>query len=287
MTDLMIIEGPDVKRMTSLEISELVESRHDKVKQSIERLAARAVIELPPMGEVKNHLGQSVKVYLLDKRSSLIVVAQLSPEFTARVVDRWQELEAQVAAPAFLIPQTLPEALRLAADLAEKNGQLQHQIEADRPKTIFADAVSVSKTSILVGELSKLLKQNGVLIGPKRLFAWLREKGACSRSRKGRSTSRTDRCGSPGRPRSPARGRSISSTNSWARPNSPPEREGGTDMKVHFNNALNPKKNTVIACGVKVGSHLNTTTDGALVTCKRCQNMVGFPARKTGKRSLP
>jgi len=58
-------------------------------------------------------------------------------------------------------------------------------------------------------------------------------------------------------------------------------------MKVHFNNALNPKKNTVIACGVKVGSHLNTTTDGALVTCKRCQNMVGFPARKTGKRSLP
>jgi len=177
MTDLMIIEGPDVKRMTSLEISELVESRHDKVKQSIERLAARAVIELPPMGEVKNHLGQSVKVYLLDKRSSLIVVAQLSPEFTARVVDRWQELEAQVAAPAFLIPQTLPEALRLAADLAEKNGQLQHQIEADRPKTIFADAVSVSKTSILVGELSKLLKQNGVLIGPKRLFAWLRENG--------------------------------------------------------------------------------------------------------------
>lgn len=129
------------------------------------------------MGEVKNHLGQKVSVYLLDKRSSLIVVAQLSPEFTARVIDRWQELEAQVAAPAFQIPQTPPEALRLAADLAEKDGQLVLQIEADRPKTIFADAVSVSKTSILVGELSKLLKQNGISIGPKRLFAWLRYNG--------------------------------------------------------------------------------------------------------------
>lgn len=51
--------------MSSLEISELVESRHDKVKQSIERLAARGTIQLPPLGEVKNHLGQTVSVYLV------------------------------------------------------------------------------------------------------------------------------------------------------------------------------------------------------------------------------
>lgn len=51
------------------------------------------------------------------------------------------------------------------------------QIEEMKPKAIFADAVATSHTSILVGELAKILKQNGIEIGQKRLFAWLREKG--------------------------------------------------------------------------------------------------------------
>lgn len=54
---------------------------------------------------------------------------------------------------------------------------LENQIKVDKPKTIFADAVSTSQTSVLVGELAKILKQNGVDIGAKRLFAWLRENG--------------------------------------------------------------------------------------------------------------
>ncbi len=54
---------------------------------------------------------------------------------------------------------------------------LNERIENDKPKVVFADAVTSSKTSILIGELAKLLKQNGVQIGEKRLFAWLREKG--------------------------------------------------------------------------------------------------------------
>lgn len=82
--------------MTSLEIAELVGSRHDKVKQSIERLAERGVIALPPMGE-KGTAGRPAAYYVFEgeqgKRDSIIAVAQLSPEFTARLVDRWQELE--------------------------------------------------------------------------------------------------------------------------------------------------------------------------------------------------
>ncbi|HEP6124813.1 TPA: phage antirepressor KilAC domain-containing protein [Streptococcus pyogenes] len=54
---------------------------------------------------------------------------------------------------------------------------LEAQIQADRPKVLFADAVSASHTSILVGELAKLLKQNGVNIGATRLFTWLRKHG--------------------------------------------------------------------------------------------------------------
>lgn len=90
--------------MTSLEIADLVESRHDKVKQSIERLVDRGVIAQPPMGDVQETGGNNrtyiTQVYVFNgergKRDSIIVVAQLSPEFTARLVDRWQELEAQL-----------------------------------------------------------------------------------------------------------------------------------------------------------------------------------------------
>ena len=54
---------------------------------------------------------------------------------------------------------------------------LEAQAEADKPKVLFADAVSASHTSILVGDLAKLLRQNGVEIGQNRLFSFLREKG--------------------------------------------------------------------------------------------------------------
>lgn len=55
--------------------------------------------------------------------------------------------------------------------------ELQKQIALDKPKVLFADAVSASHTSILVGELAKLLKQNGIEVGQNRLFSWMRENG--------------------------------------------------------------------------------------------------------------
>ena len=65
-----------------------------------------------------------------------------------------------------------------ALQIAEtKLKTLETKVAADAPKVLFADAVSASRTSILVGELAKILKQNGVEIGPHRLFAWLRENG--------------------------------------------------------------------------------------------------------------
>jgi len=78
---------------------------------------------------------------------------------------------------ALLNPDTL---IRLATDLKAERArreELEIKVEADRPKTIFADAVDASKTSILVGELATVLRQNGVNIGQNRLFALLREDG--------------------------------------------------------------------------------------------------------------
>ncbi|UBH12452.1 phage antirepressor KilAC domain-containing protein [Macrococcus armenti] len=68
--------------------------------------------------------------------------------------------------------------MKRALQIADKKIiSLEEQIKLDKPKTIFADAVAASQTSILVGELAKLLKQNGVEIGQKRLFEYLRENG--------------------------------------------------------------------------------------------------------------
>lgn len=88
---------------------------------------------------------------------------------------------------AYMTPDTLEKALynpdfliRLATELKDTQAHVKHletKIDNDKPKVIFADAVSTSKSSILVGELAKIIKQNGVNIGQNRLFAWLRDNG--------------------------------------------------------------------------------------------------------------
>lgn len=89
---------------------------------------------------------------------------------------------------AYMTPETIEKALtdpdtiiQLATTLKEERSKrkaLEAQAEADKPKVLFADAVATAKTSILVGELAKLLKQNGVRdMGQNRLFSWLRDKG--------------------------------------------------------------------------------------------------------------
>lgn len=76
---------------------------------------------------------------------------------------------------------TNPDAIiRLATQLKEERAKreaAEKVIEEQRPKALFADAVSASKTSILIGALAKLIRQNGVDVGQKRLFEWLRKKG--------------------------------------------------------------------------------------------------------------
>lgn len=129
-------------KMTSRDISELLDSRHDSVKRSIERLAESKVIALPPVvvEQFKDSVGRSraVEVFVFSgskgKRDSIIVVAQLSPEFTAKLVDRWQELESKLASSTPPIPKTFSEALQLAADQAKK-------IEMDAPKVNYFDKV--------------------------------------------------------------------------------------------------------------------------------------------------
>jgi phage regulator Rha-like protein len=111
--------------MSSRDIAELLGCRHDTVKRTIENLVERGVIVQPQA--VDEHstdaLGRprTTVVYRLEKRDSHVVVAQLSPEATGRLVDRWIELEGIVAqAPTLKAPSTLREALLLALAQEEK-----------------------------------------------------------------------------------------------------------------------------------------------------------------------
>lgn len=85
------------------------------------------------------------------------------------------ELEKAWNAPEQIMARALKMADKTIEQLKTDNKALEQKIEQDKPKTIFADAVSTSHTSILIGDLAKLICQNGVQIGQKRLFEWMRQ----------------------------------------------------------------------------------------------------------------
>lgn len=143
--------------ITSFDISELVLSRHDDVKRSIERLAERGVIALPPMAvmpkETNNRI-YNVEIYVFTgeqgKLDSITVVAQLCPEFTAALVKRWYELENQTK-----LPQSFAEALQLAADQAKK-------IELDKPKVEYYEKIVVRDTLLNASQVAQKIKMSAV-----------------------------------------------------------------------------------------------------------------------------
>lgn len=156
--------------MSSREIAELVGSRHDNVRVTIERLAERGVIALPALQEKKTAGRPSIEYVFSGengKRDSIIVVAQLSPEFTARLVDRWQELEQQQAPR---IPQNFAEALRLAADQAEQIEQQRAIIQEQAPKVEALRILAEAEGSVCITLAAKELG-----VKPRQLFAWLRD----------------------------------------------------------------------------------------------------------------
>ena len=81
---------------------------------------------------------------------------------------------------AYMTPETIEKVLMnpdTIISLATQLKELQTKVEKDKPKVLFADAVAASHTSILIGDLAKLIRQNGVEVGQNRLFQWLRDNG--------------------------------------------------------------------------------------------------------------
>lgn len=135
MNELSLTQN-EALTMSSKDIAAVVQSRHDSVKRTMVTLQDKGLITFTQT--VEKGEGRPSAVLHVNKRDSYIVVAQLSPEFTAVLVDRWQELESK---QAFQIPQTLGEALQLAADQAK-------QLELQAPKVAFVDNL-VERTNLM------------------------------------------------------------------------------------------------------------------------------------------
>lgn len=163
---------PGAPMMSSREIAELLESRHDNVKRTIENLAHQGVIQLPQSEEVKNHLGQRVVEYRVGKRDSYVIVAQLSPQFTARLVDRWQALEEQVSKPRLPDFTNPAIAARAWADEVEKSIALQQQVAAAAPKVAALERLTVAQGAMCITDAAKNLQEQ-----PKRVFEWMQSNG--------------------------------------------------------------------------------------------------------------
>lgn len=165
MTNLSLIANTEMT-MGTREIAELLGKQHSNIKISAQRLAASGVIGTLATQEFP-HNGNIYEEYRLNKRDSLILVAQNCPEFTAQIVDRWQELESQQGPQ---IPQTYAAALLEAGRLALEVEQKNHLLAVQAPKVAFADRVAGDDKGVNIGNYAR-----AVGLGQNVLFRALRE----------------------------------------------------------------------------------------------------------------
>ena len=168
------VESPNLTNqvMSSIEIATVTGKRHDNVKRTIEDLAVARLVH--PQSEDEwsaDKIGRprATRIYKVCKRDSFVIVAQLSPEFTAALVDRWQELESRVVGQV-QIPTNLADALRLAADKVEENQRLQHALDQQAPKVAAIKRLAGAGGAICITDAAKQLQ-----LAPSKLFAWMEE----------------------------------------------------------------------------------------------------------------
>jgi len=163
--------------MSSREIADLVYARHNDVVSTIERLFAKGLLRSSRKTRREATGGRPVEVYDLIERDTHLVVAGYSDEHRARVIDSWQELEAKQSQPA--IPQSLPEALRLAAEAIEERDRLALENRAKSEALAVAQPKALALDRISAGDKSLTITQAAKVLGVRRdtLTNWLAENG--------------------------------------------------------------------------------------------------------------
>lgn len=155
--------------MSTREIAQLTGKSHDNVLRDARRLVAEGVLKSEETPYTHPQNGQSYPEFLLSQRDTLVLVSGYNAQLRAKIIDRWQELEARVLAQV-KIPQTFAEALRLAADQAERNHELQQFIQKQAPKVAAIQRLAAACGAICITDAAKQLQ-----VAPSKLFDWLEQ----------------------------------------------------------------------------------------------------------------
>ena len=193
MNELQIFDNQDFGKVRTLEEGENIlfcasdvakalgyknptEAIQDHCKRVVERctsdsLGRRQTMKFIPGGDIYR-LAASSKLPGAEKFESWIF-----DEVVPTIHKHGAYMTPEALEKVLLSPDTLMQLAQNLKDEQEKRRALEHKVEKDKPKVLFADAVSVSDSAILISDLAKILRQNGVEMGQTRLFQWLRENG--------------------------------------------------------------------------------------------------------------
>lgn len=187
MNELTTINNGKVV-VSSRQVSESFEKQHDKVVRDIDNIIEGGI---PKIGDTPLFIEstyrhpqnkQLYREYLMTRDGFTLLAmgftGQKAFNWKLKYIEAFNKMEKMLnnSSPSYAIEDPIERAKAWIKEQEEKR-LLAKEIHDLQPKVVFADSVTTSKTSILVGELSKILKQNGVEIGQNRLFEWLRANG--------------------------------------------------------------------------------------------------------------
>lgn len=183
-TDLVILKDQQVVT-SSLKVADVFDKRHDHVLRDIDKMRK----DLPNFGEMfaeakePDSYGRDRRVFFLNRDGFTLLAmgftGRKAMSFKVKYIDAFNRMEAELKRQhqdSYMIADPVERAKKWIEEETLRKEQAA-EIERMRPKEIFSDAITASNTSILVGDLAKILKGNGVDIGQKRLFNWMRENG--------------------------------------------------------------------------------------------------------------
>lgn len=180
----LVFKGEGNQALTnSLLVAEKFGKEHRRVMQDIRELGCSEEFRLHNFVQSSyiNSQNKEMPMIIMTKDGFTLLAmgytGDMAMKFKEEYIAAFNSMEQTIKTGGFQVPTSFREALLLAAQQQEKIEEQQKQLAEQAPKVLFANAVETSQKSCLVGELAKILRQNGVDIGEKRLFTWMRENG--------------------------------------------------------------------------------------------------------------
>ena len=180
----LVFKGEGNQALTnSLLVAEKFGKEHRRVMQDIRELGCSEEFRVHKFVQSSyiNSQNKEMPMIIMTKDGFTLLAmgytGDMAMKFKEEYIAAFNTMEQTLKSGGFQVPTSFREALLLAAQQQEKIEEQLKRLEKQAPKVLFADAVETSQKSCLIGEVAKIIRQNGVDIGEKRLFSWMRENG--------------------------------------------------------------------------------------------------------------